>query len=110
MIYFEISLSNGDKIIIKEEELKGVVEAIKAGGNVIITSGGIFNGSFYVGIGIAKERMEEIKELERYGQKYVERPSEFARLLSGKFQMLTPAQRTEAQEEAAKKERELKSG
>lgn len=110
MVYFEARLSNGDPVLIGGDELERVMNGIARNDKMVVCRNGAFNPSFFVSIQLAKEKMLEIRELENYGQRYVERPSEFAKLLSGKFQMLSPAKRTEAQEEAARKEREGKSG
>ena len=101
-------MSRGDGIRIREDELEKVVDAMGRGDRLIITSGGAFNSSFFVSIDLDKDKMDEVRELERYGQKYTEKPSEFARLLAGKSPQLGPGSRTKAQEEASREERRLK--
>ena len=105
---FKIILSSSkDTICVREGELKEVLLAISKG-QLVITREGIFNPSFLVAIVPDEDRMKALAEAENLHYKY-EEPSPFAKLLSEKMKMLSPEKRTEAQEEAAAKERKEKS-
>ena len=107
MTYFEIKTMGGTKIVISEDELETVVKAIARGDRTIITRNGIFPAHSYDSIQVAKDRMSQINEFKKLGMAWEEPVSEFAKLLSGKMEMLSSAERTKAQEEAAREEREL---
>lgn len=103
----KIILSNSkEAITIREEELQKVLEAIAKNQPVIVQEG-IFNPSYFVAIVPDKERMNTLAQAERYRSKFQE-PSPFAKLIAEKMEMLSPGERTKAQEEAAKEERKLR--
>ena len=106
-MYYKIILSNtSETISIREDELKAVLDKI-AKGEIAITSGGIFNPSYFVGIIEDKER-ERIEIEKKLYKLETDESSSFAKLLSPKKKMLTDDVRTEIDEEIAKEERKLK--
>ena len=106
---FKIILSNTKDTIAVEDvqELKKILERIAAGDSIIISSNGIFNPSYLVAILEDNGKGSDEAYLQRVGYRD-EKDSTFAKLLSSEFKMLSDKDRTEVQEEVAKKEREMK--
>jgi len=100
---FKIIVSNGEPIVIGENELKSVTEGMKQRG-FIIAKMGIVNSSYIVEI---IPNTLSLNESEWWKEK-LEAPSEFAKLLSPKLKMLSYKEQTKAIEEAAKEERKNK--
>lgn len=83
MTYFKIKLSNGDSIALDEDELKPVCEGIRIKSPLIACKRGIFNAAFYVDIIPDVQRMREVEEMARRGEKEKEFGSPFAKVLGG---------------------------
>ena len=105
MKYYRLITSNKEgSFSVAEDELPKLIEAIKNGRVAAFREGVLLNVNMAVSIVPDKERAELVFEAEKYGSKF-EQPSPFAKLLAGEMKMLSDKSRTEAQEEAARGER-----
>jgi hypothetical protein len=110
MAIFKIQMMSGVEIPIESEEaLVHFLSEASSGKNLVVTKYGIPNVASIDSITIHKEKMEEVREMLYLGTDRAKAeaealgPSPFAKLLSGKMQMLSHESRTAAQEEAARK-------
>ena len=103
MIYQAI-IPSGKNVRIDADELEGVLRQVGSGGKSwIVVRHGIFNPAFVAQIAPAYDIERELAASKRVGIE--EDPSPFAKLLAGKMQTLSHENRTAAQEDAAKAER-----
>lgn len=87
MKYYKITLSNGGKIVIEDNELKAVLEMIKDKFTVIMCKNGIFNPSYMVSIDLDKDKNSELVEQLRLGMEVKEGVSIFASVLSEQMKL-----------------------
>lgn len=64
---FNIIMSNGPGVPIREEKLAAFLEQANAGRKLIVTEHGVVNTSFIVSIAPHKEKMEYIADRMRFG-------------------------------------------
>lgn len=103
---------SGQEILLENDEaVRDLLREANEGKKLILTKHGIVNVASIDSITPHKEKLTELRELMHLGKtreeaiKDILPVSSFAKLLSGKMQMLNNESRNEIQEEVARKER-----
>lgn len=94
---------SGHEAEIEESEIKNALQLIAAGG-IVVLKHVIFNSAYFQAIVPDFNASRQSAMNSSYGFK-TKQESEFAKILSPKFAMLSSQQRTKSQEEAARLER-----
>lgn len=98
MIYYRVIVSNKEgNFTIGEDELEKLIAAVQRQTPAVFRHGVLLNPNMGVSVIVDKDRAEEIGQLKKYGEEYVEKPSPFAKLLDRKPRTLSsPADKNPA--------------